>query len=240
MPNNMNRTAKIVGALYLISNVTFLAGAALLIEPILGAADYLVQVSINDTQVILGALLELINGVAYIGIAVLMFPILRQRFESMALGYVALRIIEFVTQIAASVVPLVLVTLSVDLVRVGGPASESLGEFLLATRYWSYELLSLVFSLSALIFYYMLYQTRLVPRFLSIWGLIGSALVLANTLFEIFGIDLGSGISLVTGLPMLLNELFLGIWLIVKGFSPNAAVYDTAGDAAREGELRTS
>jgi len=95
----MNKTARTVGALYLISNATFLIGATILLEPLLSAPDYLVQLSANSTQAILGALLEIINGVAYIGIAVLMFPILRQRFESMALGYVAFRIIEFITKL---------------------------------------------------------------------------------------------------------------------------------------------
>ena len=238
--NDLNKTARTVGALFLISNATFLIGAMVILEPILNAQDYLLQVSANSTQVILGALLELINGVAYIGIAVLMFPILRQRFESMALGYVALRIIEFVTQLAASLVPLILVTLSEDFLSAGGPVNQAVGELLLATRYWSFETLTLVFSLSALMFYYMLYQTRLIPRFLSLWGLIGSALVLTNALFEIFGVDLGAGVGLATGLPMLLNELFLGVWLIVKGFSPDAIIYDPAEAVDSQGQLRTS
>ena len=234
MNDNLNRTARTVGVLYLVSNATFLIGAMVILEPYLSAADYLVQVSANSTQVILGALLEIINGVAYIGIAVLMFPILRQRFESMALGYVAFRIIEFVTQIAASVVPLLLVTLSEESVRAGAPGSQAVGELLLATRYWSYEMLYLVFCLSALMFYYMLYQTRLIPRFISVWGLIGATLVLANTVLEIFAIDLGTSIGMITGLPMLLNELFLGVWLIVKGFSPDAEIYDSAEASAKQ------
>ena len=91
---NINKTAKMVGALFLISNVTFLLGAFAFVEPVLGAPDYLTLASANRTQVVLGALLELVNGVAYVGIAVLVFPILRQRFESLALWYVGFRIIE--------------------------------------------------------------------------------------------------------------------------------------------------
>jgi hypothetical protein len=76
--NTSRKTARIVGALFLFSNVTFILGAVVFIEPILSAADYLSQVSANRAQVILGVLLELINGVAYLGIGVLMFPILKQ------------------------------------------------------------------------------------------------------------------------------------------------------------------
>ena len=86
--NTSRKTAIMVGALFLFSNVTFLLGAFVFVEPILGAPDYLTLASANRTRVALGALLELANGVAYVGIAVLVFPILRQRFESMALWYV--------------------------------------------------------------------------------------------------------------------------------------------------------
>jgi hypothetical protein len=75
--NTHRRTAAIVGALFLLSNITFLLGAFVFVEPILGAPDYLTLASANGTQVVLGSLLELVNGIAYIGIAVLMFPILR-------------------------------------------------------------------------------------------------------------------------------------------------------------------
>ena len=93
--NNHRTTARIVGALFLISNVTFLVGAIVLIESILGAPDYLTQVSAQKTQLILGVLLEFINGIAFVGIAVLMFPVFKSRFESLALGYVGFRVIEF-------------------------------------------------------------------------------------------------------------------------------------------------
>lgn len=65
-------------------------------------------------------------------------------------------------------------------------------------------------------FYYLLYQTKLVPRWLSAWGLIAVVLVLTWNLLETFGISFNVGI--IFGLPIILNEIFLGIWLIVKGF----------------------
>jgi hypothetical protein len=169
-----------------------------------------------------------------------MFPLFRRRFESMALGYVSLRIIEFITQIAASIVPLLLLSLGKEFVNSGmqDPAAyEAIGASLLATRYWSYETLYLVFCLSALLFYTMLYRTKLVPRFVSVWGLIAATLVLINTLLEWFGINLGDAFSMVTGLPMLLNELFLGVWLLIKGFSPEADLYPSPSLAAGQGRL---
>ena len=224
---NANRkTARIVGALFLVSNVTFILGAVVFVEPILGAPDYLSLVSPNRAQVILGVLLELINGIAYLGIAVLLFPILKQRFESMALGYVGFRIIEFVMQTLSDLSPLSLLTLSEEFVRAGAPAASSfqaLGTLLLAERSWAFQMVSITFGLGALLFYTMLYPSKLIPRFISIWGLLGATVVLANTMFDMFSLTVPN-----LGVLMLLNELFLGVWLIVKGFNPSAIVSEPA------------
>jgi hypothetical protein len=224
--NTSRKTARIVGALFLFSNVTFILGAVVFIEPILSAADYLSQVSANRAQVILGVLLELINGVAYLGIGVLMFPILKQRFESIALGYVGFRIIEFVMQTLSDLSPLSLLTLSEEFVRAGAPEASSfqaLGTLLLAERSWAFQMVSITFGLSALMFYTMLYQSKLVPRFISIWGLVGATVVLANTMLDMFSLTVPN-----LGVLMLLNELFLGVWLIVKGFNSSAIASGSA------------
>jgi hypothetical protein len=215
--NTSKKTARIVGVLFLIVNVAFILGAAVFIEPILSAPDYINLVSTNRTQVILGVLLELINGIAYVSIAVLMFPILRQSFESIALGYVGFRVVEFVMQILSDISPLSLLTLSDKFTSAGMPDSVSLhtlGILLLADRESAFLLISITFGLGALMFYYVLYQLKLIPRFISIWGLIGATLVLINTIFDMFGLSIPN-----LGILMLLNELFLGIWLILKGFN---------------------
>lgn len=223
--NKNRRTAIFVGAFFLISNVTFILGA-LIVEPVLGDPEYLTLVSASRYQVTLGALLEFMNGIAYLGIAVLVFPILKQRFESLALWYFGFRIIEFVMQTLADISPLSLLTVSEEFVRAGASNAASYqaaGAVLLAGRYWAFQMVSITLGLGALLFYSMLYQTRLIPRFLSIWGLLGAAVVLANTLFDMFGLSVPN-----LGVVMLLNELFLGVWLIVKGFNPSANVAEQA------------
>lgn len=215
-----------MGALFLFSNVTFLLGAFIFVEPILSAPDYLNLVSANRTQIVVGALLEFVNGIAYIGIAVLVFPILRQRFESMALWYVGFRIVEFVMQTLSDISPLSLLKLSEEFVRAGAQESssfEAVGSLLLAERYWYFQMVTFALVLGALIFYTMLYQSRLIPRFISVWGFIGALAVLSTALLDTFGISPGSLEFL--GVFMLLNELFLGVWLIVKGFNSDAIVF---------------
>ena len=221
----LNRTARTVGALFLFSNVTFLLGAFAFLEPILGTPDYLTLASANRTQLIVGALLELVNGVAYLGIAALIFAVLGRRFRSLAVWYVGFRAIEFVMQALSDLSPLALLTLSEEFVRGGAVEAASLqtvGTLLQAQRYWAFQMVSIALVFGALSLYTMLYRSKLIPRFISVWGLVGALTVLTTTMLDIFALSVGPALGLILGLPMLLNELFLGVWLILKGFSPSA------------------
>jgi hypothetical protein len=155
-----------------------------------------------------------------------MFPIFKQRFESMALGYIGFRVIEFVMQILAGLSPLLLVTLGDEFLSTGtltAPSFQALGSFLLAGRSWAFQMVSITLVLGALLFYTMLYQSKLIPRFISIWGLLGAVVVLVNALMDMYGFPPGN-----LGVIMLLNELFLGVWLIVKGFNHTVEVKGSA------------
>ena len=227
--NSTRKTARIVGALFLTAMLTSILGGGL-IEAVLDAPEYLMDVSANETQVIIGVLLELVNGIAVVGIAVFMFPLFKKYSEALALGYVAFRIIEAVIAVAAVVSALTLLALSQEFVKAGaGDASyfQTLGTSLLAARaFWISTMLGIFFSLGALLFYYLLYQSKLLPRFISVWGLIGVALILTWNLLEMFGISVSAG--MILALPIILNEIFLGIWLIAKGFNSSAIASESA------------
>lgn len=226
------KTAMLVGSAYLFSNITFILGTIVMVEMILGSPDYLSLIPASRAQIALGVLLSFMNGLAYVGIAVLLFPILRPRFESLALAYVGFRVVEFITQILADVSPLTLLTLAENTNQTN--TVQGLGALLLAERFWAFQMLNLIFSLSALLLYYMLLRVKLIPGFISVWGLIAAALVLLNTVLGWFSPDLGESLGMVTGLPMLLNEVFLGIWLIVRGFNPSTVVIEPARQLAPE------
>ena len=226
------KTATLVGLAYLFSNITFILGAIVMVESILGSPDYLSLISANRAQLILGVLLSFANGLAYIGIAVLLFPLLKLRFESLALAYVGFRVVEFITQIVADVSPLALLTLAGDTGQAG--TVQGLGALLLAERFWAFQMLNLIFSLSALLLYAITLRSRLIPGFISIWGLIAAALVLINTVLGWFRPELGESLGMITGLPMLMNEVFLGIWLIVRGFNQPATAFEPAKQLSLE------
>jgi hypothetical protein len=170
----------------------------------------------------IGMLLELVNHLAVVCIPFMMFPILKKHNESLALGYGVFRIIESVILIVGSISLLSLLTLSQEYVQIGTPDATyflTFGTILLAARDWTILLgVNIVFPLGALIFNYLLYRSKLVPRWLSGWGLIGATLLLARGLSMIFGYNLG----VILTLPIWVQEMAFAVWLIVKGFNPSA------------------
>jgi hypothetical protein len=220
---NNKMIGRLVGALFLASNATFLLGAFIFVEPLLADPNYLSLFTEYSGQAIFGALLEIANAVAYVGIAVLVYPIFRPRYPSMALWYVAFRVIEFVMQSISSLSPMVLVSLSERAVSTGAEGSDALqaaGLLLIEGRAWAFQMVTVSLILGAAVFYTMLYKSRLIPRFISVWGWIAAFFVILTALMDMFGIN--PGIFEFLGLFMLLNELFLGGWLIVKGFRSDA------------------
>ena len=224
-------TAKIVGVLFLTAIVGSLVGGVAFLEPLLTAPDYLTAVSENETQVIVGVFLELINGIAVLGIGVFMFPILRRHDEYAALGYLGLRIVESVFCCVIVLGPLSLITLSQAYVQAGAADAayyRAAGALSIAEREGVAGLLIPVFfALGSLLFYRALYQFRLLPRFISVWGFVGAALILTLNVLLAFGVQVGSA-GMALALPIISNEVFLGIWLIAKGFNLSVIAFGSA------------
>ena len=218
--------ARLVGALFLIAMVASLLGGVGFIEPVLSAPGYLASASENETQVMIGVLLELLNAIAVLGIGVLMFPIFRPHNESIATGYLGRRIIESVFCSFIVISPLSLIALGRDYVNAGAVDAsliQALGALSIAGRESVANLLIPVFlGLGALLFYGLLYKTRLLPRCISIWGFIGAVLMLALNMLITFNLDIDMSIGMLFVLPIITNEIFLGIWLVAKGFNPAA------------------
>lgn len=215
-------TARIVGALFLMAMVTSLVGAGL-IEVIFGPPLSPAKILANETRVVAGVLLELTNGLAVIGIAFLLYPLLKKLDEALAAGYLAFRIVEAVIIVVALAIPLAMIALSREFSSAAPDAFAVAGTALSALRTHLYgQLLGIFFSLGAFVLYSLLFHSRLVPRFISVWGLVAVVMIFAWNLSEMFGLGIEFGI--VLGLPIILNEIFLGIWLLVRGFDRPATV----------------
>jgi hypothetical protein len=218
--NSNRRTAIIVGVLFIIGTVAGVL-SGLFLGPFLDDPGDLIKVSANENQIILGALFVLIMAFALAMIPVVMFPIFKKHNETLALGYVVFRgALETFTYIATVISWLLLFTLSQEYVKAGTPDAsyfQTLGTLLLEAADSIDLVLTIVFSLGALMFYYLLYQSKLIPRWLSVWGFIGATLVLAVGLLGMFDLDLE-----ILWAPLALNEMVLAVWLIVKGFNSPA------------------
>ena len=189
----------------------------------------------NDTQVFLGAFLEMLLIVANIGTAVVLFPILKRQDEPLALGYVAARIIESVFIAVGIVSVLTIVTLQQEL-NAHAATLLPIGRSLVAMHDWTF-LLGPGFIVgigNGLILGYLMYRSGLVPRRLAQLGMVGGALICASGVAVSFGVfDKGSLAQGIATIPGFIWELSLGIYLIVKGFKPCPIL--TAMDAAPVG-----
>ncbi len=217
---NPQKTARLTGVLFLITFVTSIP-ALLLYDKVLNNPHYITSAG-NDTQVFLGALLELILIVANIGSALALFSILKRQNERVALGYVATRVIESVF-IAVGI----LSVLSIVTLRQDGGSTASLvpiGKALVAMHDWTF-LLGPGFIVgigNGLMLGYLMYRSGLVPRRMALFGLVGGPLVCLSGIAVLFGaIDKGSAGQFLATIPEIIWELSLGIYLTAKGFRPS-------------------
>jgi hypothetical protein len=193
--------------------------------PIRDAPDSLASVSTNENQIIFGALCVLIMGLALAMVPVTAFPILRKHNETLALGYVVFRGgLEAVRYMANTISWLLLLPLS-KVYHAGTPDAsnlQALGNVLLNVEEIA-DIGAFVFFLGALMFYCVLYRSKLIPRWLSGWGLIAIIMNLAAGFLYLFGlIGQLSTAGVIMELPIAVQEMVMAIWLIVKGFNSSA------------------
>ena len=236
--NTYRKTAIIVGVLFLLG----FAGVfgPVIVKPILANENYLVSIFEHKNQVLLGALFQLIMALACSGIAIGLYPILKKYNQSLALGAVGFRLIENIFAIVAALVLLSLLSLSQQSVKadvLAAPAIQTVGDLLLAVRFWTSLVLSQFgWAIGALMYYYVFYRTNLIPRWLSGWGLVAIILHLTSVFLTMFTqIDPFSGsLTILMNIPIGLQELALAVWLIVKGFNPSAIASLSAKPATKE------
>ena len=220
----MRRTALVAGLFYLI---TFAASipAVFLLAPVLDNANYIVSAG-ADTRVLWGCFLDLVNAMACIGTAVALFPVVMQQNEAAALGFVTSRMLEAAIILIGVVSLLAVVTLRRDLAGAPGTDLASLittGQALVAVRDWTFLLgPSLMPGINALLLGWLLYRSRLVPRVIRVLGLVGAPLLIASATTALFrGNDPTTALAAIATVPILLWELSLDLWLVVKGFKPS-------------------
>ncbi|HZD17485.1 MAG TPA: DUF4386 domain-containing protein [Actinomycetota bacterium] len=230
-------TARVVGSLFIAATVAGVL-AGVFQQAVVNEPDYLMQMTLHEGRVATGALLELLMGVAVVGIVIAIYPVLRRYSERFALGYVVARTIEGVLYGVSAIALLTLLTVSGDFVEAGASEAsrlQTLGATVAAARDWgNATVLVFAFTLSALILNWVLYRARLVPRWLSVWGLVATPLFLAEGVWVLYGLDPFSTTQTLMDLPLAVQEMTLALWLIFKGFAAPTVVPEPEGRSPRE------
>jgi hypothetical protein len=222
--DSYRKTAIIVGVLFIVATVTAILTIAFLGSTLETPLDF-ATVSANELQVVMAVIFWLILAGSVTGIGVMMYPILKKYHEGLAFGYVGFRLVESICIIISSIALLSLLNLSHEFVEgtLDVAYYQSIGSLLLALQDWSFEIGTLIFlGLGGLFLYYPLHELKLVPRVLTLWGIIGAACVLLYGLLGLFGLTADSIILNLLAAPIAVQEMIFAVWLIVKGFNLSA------------------
>jgi hypothetical protein len=204
------KAAARIGVLYIIGTVGMVL-SVVVTNAVLSGDAYLAQIAAEPNRVALGALLLLVAGLALAMVPVVFWPIGKRYNETLAIGYVVFRgALESICYVVLSLLWLLLIALSTQ------PDAAPLAGLVRAveTVIWD-QLIAIPFVLGALMFYFVLYQYRLVPRWLSVWALVGAVLYIVAPLGSMFGLSLGVFMA-----PLAVQEMVMAVWLVARGFSP--------------------
>ncbi len=239
MPN-LRKTALVAGIFYLITFIASIPAVFLFLGPVLDNPDYIVGAG-ADTRVLWGCVLDVVNALAAIGTAVVLFPVVKRQNEALALGFVTSRMLEAAIIMVGVVSLMAVVSLRQDLAGTDPASLATVGRSLVAVRDATFLLgPGLMAGVNALLLGTLMYRSRLVPRVIPAMGLIGAPLLIAATIATVFGVfEQVSAWSALATLPVAAWELSVGTWMVVKGFNPSPITAPAGEPAGRRPELST-
>jgi hypothetical protein len=215
-PKPFRTTARIVGVLYLAGMVVGIGGNVL-IQSILGAPDPS-TIAANSMLLAMGVVLWLSTVAGDAAHGILMFPVLKPHSERAAVGYLGARIIDATFIAVMALLILIQIPVGIEYLNAGSSDTsylQALSTVLTKANLYAYEFAMITVGVAGLILCSMFYRAQLVPRLLAVWGLIGYAILLLGSVLQVLGFNLNS----IQASPGGLWELFIGVWLIAKGFS---------------------
>ena len=215
--NSNKKTGRIIGVLFLL---IFIMGVTMyqFLQSPLFTNNFLTSTSSNSNQIIISTLLGILSGTTSIIIAILLLPIFKRHSVNLAYTYFAFCILYFVAIAIDNVSVLSLLELSKEYVTNGGDNSNSyevIGTILYKRHWWTHYFSLLISCLPVFVLYYTLYSSKLIPRTISVIGILAVILMFTEELLSMFG----HSISMNMLLPIGLIQLFLPIWLIFKGLN---------------------
>ncbi len=197
------RSARIAAILFVAATASTMASQVIVEQLPAAATDFATHQYLLSVAVVF----EIVNGLASAGIALALYPVLRHLSELMATGYLGLRVVEGALGVAAAA----------SLTMIANP-DTGMARWASAYHDAMFLLVLIVFSCGTICFYPLLFKFRLVPRLLSVWGMVGGLMLLTSCLMILFGqIEAGGTTDLVLSLPIWINEMVLAAWLFLRG-----------------------
>lgn len=222
---NSKTGARITGVLFILGTVPILVALALWGKPLL-SPDYLSLMAAHSGQVHLFVFTILVMGFACAGIGISLYPVLKPHNKGLALTALAFRLMEGPLQFVSAIGYVALLAVSREFVTEGSPPDSfyrSAGAAIKAVNAWVSTAYFIPFCIGAFSYYTIFHKTRLVPRWLSVWGLAGILLMLVAGLGGILGLIIDSSpLGSLLCMPIMVQELVLAFWLIIKGFASPA------------------
>jgi hypothetical protein len=231
---SFRKIAVITGVIFIIATVASLLAAEL--TPVQTGTDYLTRFSAHTNQVAAGALLYLVSAFASAGIAIAMYPVMKRSNAGLALGSVVFRALEAVFYMVGVVSLLSLLTLGQQFTTAGAADRTSLqaiGDLLVSVHGHAALVAVFAFCLGASMYYYLFFQSRLIPRWLSGFGIVAIILMMAACVLALFSGNLITS-YIPLAFPIFLQEMVLAVWLIVKGFNPSVSASKSGKTATNE------
>ena len=208
------RAGRISGTLFLFVFISGVLVFQFLQGPVLFSDNFLTTTSENSNQIIISVLLSILSGVASIIIAAILLPIFKRHSSNLAYLYFAFCILSFIAIMLDNVSVISMLELSNEYVKSGNDNSVKIMETLVYQRHrWTHYFYLLISCFPVFVLYYTLYRSKLVPRIISVFGIVAVLLMFIEELLSIFG----QGISMNMLLPIALIQITLPLWLIFKG-----------------------
>ncbi|MFJ8915355.1 DUF4386 domain-containing protein [Amycolatopsis sp. NPDC102389] len=214
------KTAVLIGLLFLIATVAFIFADSLT-TGVLSEPGFLIGVSTHTGALATAALL-LGGQFGVVGIAVLLFPLLKRHGESLALAHVGFRVAELAASLFYLAVPLMAIEIGTGLRdgTIDAAASTSLGASLKAQQSVAMLLIYLVTTAAGLCMAILFHRSRLIPRWIAVLGIVSYPTLLVGCALDFFNVvDLTQGVGLIALAPGAVFEVVLPIWLFAKGFT---------------------
>ena len=209
---NYKKSGRMAGIAFILATAAGVASLSFI--GVTDKADYLEQIAQNPTSLIIGGLLVMLMGLACAAIAYAIYPVLAPTNKALAIGAVGFRTMEgaMVLMSGASLFMLIPIAQSMS------PSVEAIGASALALHNATGFGLTIAFISGALLYNIGFYKTKLVPRWLSVWGIIALIMHLVPTVMTVFGAQAFSPLAIVLNAPIALQEMVLAVWLIIVGF----------------------